>query len=53
LQESAKSELRQDLEHLFAQFNEATDGTTSLKGEYLEIVATKSTEQPKESVGRY
>jgi ubiquinone/menaquinone biosynthesis C-methylase UbiE len=53
LQESAKSELRQDLEHLFAQFNEATDGTTSLKGEYLEIVATRSTEQPKESVGRY
>ena len=43
LQEPAKVELRQELEQLFAQFNEATDGTTSLKGEYLEIVAMRST----------
>lgn len=42
LAEPAKAELRHELEHLFAQFNEATDGTTSLKGEYLEIVATRS-----------
>ena len=42
LGDSAKAELRHELEQLFAQFNEATDGTTSLKGEYLEIVATRS-----------
>ena len=42
LQEPAKTKLRLELELLFAQFNEATDGTTSLKGEYLEIVATKN-----------
>jgi ubiquinone/menaquinone biosynthesis C-methylase UbiE len=42
LQEPAKSKLHLELEHLFAQFNEATDGTTSLKCEYLEIVATKN-----------
>ncbi len=42
LPEPAKADLRHELKHLFAQFNEATDGTTSLKGEYLEIVATRS-----------
>jgi SAM-dependent methyltransferase len=34
--------LRNDLERLWAEHNQATDGTTNVAGEYLEVVATKS-----------
>lgn len=34
-------DLRQDLESLWTQNNTATDGKTLVKGEYLEVVATK------------
>lgn len=33
--------LRQDLEHVFSAHNRATDGTTRLEAEYLEVVATR------------
>jgi hypothetical protein len=33
--------LRSDLEQLWSQHNKATDGTTDVQGEYLEVVATK------------
>jgi ubiquinone/menaquinone biosynthesis C-methylase UbiE len=36
--------LRQDLEQVFANYNRATDGTTRLEGEYLEVIATKNEE---------
>ena len=42
LEETPKASLRRDLEQLFAQFNTATDGTTSLKGEFLEVEAIRS-----------
>jgi SAM-dependent methyltransferase len=35
--------LRSDLEQLWSQHNKATDGTTDVQAEYLEVVATKST----------
>jgi SAM-dependent methyltransferase len=35
--------LRRDLEQLWSQHNKATDGTTDVQGEYLEVVATKTT----------
>jgi len=34
--------LRRDLEKLWRENNEATDGTTSYEGEYLEVIAKKS-----------
>ena len=34
--------LRNDLERLWAEHNQATDGTTNVPAEYLEVVATKS-----------
>ncbi len=37
LDETTKTSLRQDLEQLFSQFNRATDSTTSLEGEFLEV----------------
>jgi hypothetical protein len=33
--------LRSDLEQLWSQHNKATDGTTDVQGEFLEVVATK------------
>jgi SAM-dependent methyltransferase len=33
--------LRQDLETLWAEYNSATDGTTSLESEYLEVIAIR------------
>jgi ubiquinone/menaquinone biosynthesis C-methylase UbiE len=36
--------LRQDLEQVFSNHNRAKDGTTSLEGEYLEVVAIKNEE---------
>ena len=34
--------LRNDLERLWAEHNQATDGTTHVEGEYLEVIATRS-----------
>ena len=34
--------LRNDLERLWTEHNQATDGTTNVAGEYLEVVATRS-----------
>lgn len=34
--------LRQDLEGVFSAHNRATDGTTTLEGEYLEVMATRA-----------
>jgi SAM-dependent methyltransferase len=33
--------LRKDLEQVFSQYNRATDGTTSLESEYLEVIAVR------------
>jgi hypothetical protein len=42
LDENAQAALRQDLEQLWADNNQATDGTTHVDGEYLEVIATKA-----------
>jgi ubiquinone/menaquinone biosynthesis C-methylase UbiE len=42
LDEKSKASLQQDLERLFSQFNRATDGTTILDGEFLEVEAIRS-----------
>jgi SAM-dependent methyltransferase len=42
LDDDAQSALRADLEHLWAEHNQATDGTTQSEGEYLEVVATRN-----------
>ena len=34
--------LRNDLERLWSEHNQATDGTTNVDGEYLEVIATRS-----------
>lgn len=36
-----QAELRADLERLWAEHNQATDGTTYVEAEYLEVVATR------------
>lgn len=41
LEETQKASLRKDLEQLFSQFNRATDGTTTLEGELLEVEAIR------------
>ncbi|MDT7044039.1 class I SAM-dependent methyltransferase [Candidatus Nitronereus thalassa] len=41
LDEKSKTAIRQDIENLFSQFNLATDGTTLLKAEFLEVEATR------------
>ena len=41
LDESGQAALRKDLEQLWSEYNEATDGTTFGRGEYLEVVATR------------
>ena len=33
--------LRSELENLWAQNNQATDGTTAVDAEYLEVIATR------------
>lgn len=38
----SKALLRHDLEQLFSQFNRATDGTTALEGQFLEVEAIRS-----------
>ena len=42
LDENGQAALRKDLEQLWADNNQATDGTTSVEGEYLEVLATRS-----------
>ena len=37
----AQAALRADLEQLWSDHNQATDGTTHVEGEYLEVIATK------------
>jgi ubiquinone/menaquinone biosynthesis C-methylase UbiE len=41
LSELGQIALRRDLEDLYAQHNQATDGTTTIEAEYLEVVATR------------
>jgi hypothetical protein len=42
LDENGQAALRRDLEQLWIDHNQATDGTTFGEGEYLEVVATKA-----------
>jgi SAM-dependent methyltransferase len=42
LDEQKQAALRNDLEQLWAAHNQATDGTTKLEAEYLEIVAVRA-----------
>ncbi|MEP7273244.1 MAG: class I SAM-dependent methyltransferase [Acidobacteriota bacterium] len=42
LPEDKRPALRQDLENLWGQHNVATDGTTHVEAEYLEVVATRA-----------
>lgn len=42
LPEDKQPALRRDLDNLWAQHNQATDGTTDVKAEYLEVVATRA-----------
>lgn len=42
LDENGQAALRQDLEQLWANNNKATDGTTSVEAEYLEVIAVRS-----------
>ena len=42
LPEDEQSALRRDMENLFGQYNKATDGTTWVEAEYLEVVATRA-----------
>jgi SAM-dependent methyltransferase len=42
LSEVAQAALRRDLEDLYTRHNEATDGTTSIMAEYLEVVAKRT-----------
>ena len=42
LDSNAQAALRSDLERLWAQHNQATDNTTQVDGEYLEVLAIRS-----------
>ena len=42
LSEDKQPALRRDLENVFGRYNKATDGTTSVEAEYLEVVATRA-----------
>lgn len=42
LTEDKQAALRRDLEDLWAQHNRATDGTTYVEIEYLEVLATRT-----------
>ena len=42
LDSNGQAALRNDLEQLWSQHNKATDNTTQVEGEYLEVLATKS-----------
>jgi hypothetical protein len=41
LDSEKQAALRKDLEQLWSDNNRATDGTTDVAGEYLEVIATK------------
>lgn len=41
LDEKGQAALRSDLEQLWSQHNQATDGATLVEGEYLEVIATR------------
>jgi SAM-dependent methyltransferase len=41
LPEDGQSDLQRDLENLWERHNQATDGTTHVEAEYLEVVATR------------
>jgi hypothetical protein len=41
LDEEKQAALRSELEKLWTQNNEATDGTTAVEAEYLEVIATR------------
>jgi ubiquinone/menaquinone biosynthesis C-methylase UbiE len=41
LDEEKQAAFRSDLEKLWTQYNQATDGTTSVEAEYLEVIATR------------
>lgn len=42
LDEAGQAALRRDLEQLWTEHNVATDGSTSVKAEYLEVIATRA-----------
>lgn len=42
LDEAGQSALRRDLEQLWVEHNRATDGTTSIDAEYLEVIAIRA-----------
>jgi hypothetical protein len=42
LPEDKQPALRRDMENLWAQHNRATDGTTDVEAEYLEVLATRA-----------
>ena len=42
LDESKQAELRKDLEHLWGAHNRASDGSTVVDAEYLEVIATRA-----------
>ena len=42
LEADAQAALRTDLEHLWTEYNQATDNTTYVESEYLEVTATKN-----------
>ena len=42
LDENGQAALRKDLENLWSEHNQKTDGTTEVESEYLEVVATKA-----------
>lgn len=42
LDEAGQNALRRDLEQVFSEFNRATDGTTSLEAEFLEVIAVRN-----------
>ena len=41
LDENSQGALRRDLEQLWSQHNQATDWSTLVEGEYLEVIATR------------
>jgi hypothetical protein len=42
LDEAGQNALREDLVRLWSENNQADDGTTHVKGEYLEVIATRA-----------
>ncbi len=42
LDTNGQAALRNDMERLWAEHNQATDNTTQVEGEYLEVIATRS-----------